>query len=113
MRRLWRDYGLSIVLAALWLVSWAVQTYSGWVEYSNEEAQRGSTAQVGQYLWIWLRATSENWQSEWLQVLTFVVLSSCLLHRGSPQSKDGDEEQREMLCAILARLDRLENKSHG
>jgi len=33
VRRLWRDYGLSITLATLFLVAWTLQTWMGWSEF--------------------------------------------------------------------------------
>lgn len=89
--KLWRDYNLSIVLAALFLVSWAVQLWAQWT--SGDDA------------WQMLAATMENWQSEFLQLLTFVVLTSFLIHRGSHESKDGQEEFQ---AEALERLERIE-----
>ena len=53
------------------------------------------------------QATFENWQSEFLQLLTFVALTSFLIHRGSPESKDGDEEMQSKLDAIQEELKQL------
>jgi hypothetical protein len=53
----------------------------------------------------------ENWQSEFLQLLTFVVLTSFLIHRGSHESKDTDEEMMAMLKSIDRRLRKLEHDS--
>ena len=41
MKRVWRDYGLSITLAVLFLVSWALQTWTGWIEFVAEQAAHG------------------------------------------------------------------------
>jgi hypothetical protein len=30
LRRLWRDYNLSLVLLACFLVSWVLQAWTGW-----------------------------------------------------------------------------------
>jgi hypothetical protein len=35
--------------------------------------------------------TLENWQSEFLQLFSFVVVSAVLIHHGSSESKDGTE----------------------
>lgn len=38
MKRIWQHYNLSIVLAALFLVSWVLQTWAGWVKFvANQE----------------------------------------------------------------------------
>jgi hypothetical protein len=104
MMRLWKNYNLSIVLALLFLLSWVAQTWSGWVLFQAEQAQHGEQAAIlGQsgYIWSWAEATFENWQSEFLQLLTFVVLTAFLIHRGSHESKDTDEE----MLAVLKRID--------
>ncbi len=106
MRRLWKNYSLSIVLIALFLLSWALQTWSGWRHFAGEQAQHGEGAHwLGRdgYIWQWAEATFENWQSEFLQLLTFVVLTAHLIHRGSHESKDSDERMQ-------AQLDRIERK---
>jgi hypothetical protein len=106
MGRVWRDYSLSLVLAALFLVSWGLQTWTGWVEFVAEQQALGQTADVfgaGGYVWSWGQATFENWQSEFLQLLAFVVLTTYLIHRGSHESKDTDE-------AMQAQLDRIERR---
>jgi len=51
----------------------------------------------------------ENWQSEFLQLLTFVVLTAVLIHRGSHESKDGDDEMR----ATLARVEHQVTELRG
>src|SRR5262245_48765337 len=94
MGRLWRDYSLSLVLAALFLVSWGFQTWTGWVEFTAEQQTHGVEPTVfgpDGYVWTWGQSTFENWQSEFLQLLAFVVLTTYLVHRGSHESKDSDE----------------------
>ena len=106
MGRVWRDYSLSLVLATLFLVAWALQTWTGWVEFVAEQQALGQAAAVfgaDGYVWGWGQATFENWQSEFLQLLTFVVLTTYLIHRGSHESKDTDE-------AMQAQLDRIERR---
>jgi hypothetical protein len=114
MKRLWENYNLSIVLATLFLAAWIVQTWTGWVKFADEQQAHGQAAQwLGSsgYIWEWASATMENWQSEFLQLLAFVVLTSFLIHRGSPESKDGDEEMKEQLTRIEQRLERIERAS--
>ena len=53
----------------------------------------------------------ENWQSEFLQLLTFVVLTSFLVHKGSHESKDGDEEIRATLERIERKLEAAQQNS--
>jgi hypothetical protein len=111
MRRIWRDYNLSIVLTALFLVCWVLQTWMGWVEFAAEQRAHGEVARwLGDsgYFWRWGEATFENWQSEFLQLTTFVVFTAFLIHRGSHESRDGDDELRGMVEEIRDRLERME-----
>lgn len=115
MRRFWKNYSLSIVLTALFLVSLAMQTWMGWRHFAAEQREHGEQAAVAGpdgYVWSWGQATFENWQSEFLQLLTFVVLTSFLVHRGSHESRDQDEHTQSSLDRIEARLLRMEKK-HG
>jgi hypothetical protein len=114
MRRLWHDYSLSITLGGLFLSAWVLQTVTGWVEFRAQQQALGATAELfggDGYVWQWARTTMENWQSEFLQLLTFVVLTSFLIHRGSHESKDGDEEFRAQLTRIEHRLASLTAES--
>jgi hypothetical protein len=111
MKKLWRDYSLSIVLFILFLGSWIGQFFFQLVEAANEAKTHGE-----EFAWsdFWPRfgqATFENWQSEFLQLLTFVVLTAYLMHRGSPESRDSDDQMQASLARIEKRLDGLEKKS--
>lgn len=113
MKKLWQNYNLSIVLALLFLVSWVIQTWTGWMEFAAEQASKGETPEMfgsSGYVWPWAKATFENWQSEFLQLLTFVVLTSFLIHRGSHESKDSDEELMERVKRIEKKLAAMDDK---
>jgi hypothetical protein len=110
MSRFWRERNLAVVLTVLFLTAWAAQAWVGWHEFEAEQLAHGETASVlGQsgYIWDFLHATMENWQSEFLQLLTFVVLTACLIYKGSPESRDSDDEMKAALERIEARLDAL------
>ena len=51
------------------------------------------------------QSTLENWQSEFLQLFSFVVLSAMLIDRGSAESKDSDDRLEGKGDHILERLD--------
>lgn len=113
VRRLWSNYSLSIVLLCLFLVSWGLQTWMGWREFAAEQQQLGAAAQwLGQdgYLWAWGAATFENWQSEFLQVFVFILLTTFLIHRKSHESPDADDATEASLRRIEARLEGLEQR---
>lgn len=113
MARIWRDYGLSITLAVLFLFSWALQTWTGWTEFVSEQAAHGQQAEPfgpDGYIWSWGQATFENWQSEFLQVFVFIVLTTFLVHRKSHESPDTDYDTEAALRRIEAKVDRLERE---
>jgi hypothetical protein len=108
LRALWRDYGLSMTLAGLFLASLALQTWMGWHEFVAEQASHGQAAEVfGEdgYLWQWGQSTFENWQSEFLQLFTFVVMTAFLVHRKSHESPDTDYQTEATLRRIEAKVD--------
>lgn len=104
------NYGLSIVLGALFLLCWGLQTYYGWLTYKSEEQQHGQVAKFwgeDSYRDQWMASTMENWQSEFLQLFSFVILTALLIHRGSHESKDSDDAQEEQLKRMEKKLDEL------
>jgi hypothetical protein len=111
VRSLWRNYGLSITLAILFLVSLVLQTWMGWADFVAEQRAHGEEATAfgdGGYFWRWGEATFENWQSEFLQLFTFVVLTAFLVHRNSHESPDTDYDTEASLRRIEAKIDALE-----
>lgn len=116
VRALLRNYSLSVTLAAFFLISWLVQSLAGWVEFASEQQSHGQQAELfgpDGYVWAWLEATFENWQSEFLQLFTFVVLTTFLIHRHSHESRDEQDEQQHLISEILDKVTRLEEQQQG
>jgi len=114
LARLWRDYGLSIALFILFALSFAGHTVAGWYQYASEQQQHEEDATVfgdSGYVWYWGEWTLQNWQSEFLELTVIVVLSSFLIHKGSAESKDSDDEIKHLLEGIEKKLDGLEGGS--
>lgn len=113
MKRLWKDYSLSIVLFLLFITAWLVQTWVGWVHYVGEQQQQhGEAAQwLGSsgYIWDWAQATFENWQSEFLQLFCMVVFTAFLIHKGSAESKDSNDRMEQALHRIERKVSELES----
>ena len=86
-----RNNGLSIVLVLLFLTFMAGQTLTGWYAFNEEQAEHGEPrVELARYLRSghFLEATAENWESEFLQMAAYVLLTVFLFHRGSAESKD-------------------------
>jgi hypothetical protein len=113
---LWKNYGLSIALFALFGFAFLLHTGTGWMQYSSEQVTHGESPTVfgdSGYVWYWAEWTLQNWQSEFLELGVIVVLSSFLIHKGSAESKDSDEEMQKLLESIEKKLDALEAGSGG
>jgi hypothetical protein len=93
MPRFWRNNGLSMVLLALFVVTLAGQSVAGHRTTTRSSASHGQpTLRYTEYLASpsFLEATMENWESEFLQMAAFVVLTAVFFQRGSAESKDPD-----------------------
>lgn len=113
MKDLWKNYSLGIVLALLFLASWFLQAITGWQEFKAEAIEHGESASVWGgtgYVWPFLQATFENWQSEFLQLLTFVVLTTYVIYRHSHESKDSQEEMQRTIDRLELKLDRMSER---
>lgn len=89
-----RDNGLTIALLALFMASLAGQAVTGWVSENDNLLDHGQEPLLFlPYLGsgAFLSALFENWESEFLQMWVFVMLTAYLFQRGSPESKDPDK----------------------
>lgn len=88
--------GLSLVLLLLFLIFIIGQAITGWHEHNEELNEYGAPAIVfGEYLTSghFLQTTFENWESEFLQMVMYVLLTIKLRQLGSSESKKLDEEE--------------------
>jgi hypothetical protein len=104
-----RDNGLTIALVALFLFSALGMIWSGHSAYNDELQHHGSPAiALLAYLMSgdFLSALFENWESEFLQMSAYVMLTAMLFQRGSAESRDPDDPDRpddELPAATLRR----------
>ena len=103
MGRILRDNGLSIVLFVLFFLSVAGQSLTGHKEYNDDQSRHGQpTIGYAQYLKTghFIEAVFENWESEFLQMAAYVVLTVFLYQKGSAESKEpGRLEEVDVLPA--------------
>lgn len=95
--RFFRNNGLTIVLMAIFLVTLAGMAISGLLAFNNEQSEHGApAAAMLEYLTsgMFLSALFENWESEFLQMAAYVVLTAYLYQRGSAESRDPDKRAR-------------------
>lgn len=96
IRRFLYENGLLLVTLALIVGAWVGQVLTGWHENNDDLTQIGLAAlSLGEYLHSGhlLEATFENWESEFLQMGVYVVLTIWLRQKGSPESKKLDEKE--------------------
>jgi hypothetical protein len=90
MRRFVRDHSLSIVALGAFLVIWlGGQAWSGHRAFNDEQRAHGEpTVGFGEYLTRadFGEATFENWESEFLQMGVYVLLTAWLVQKGSAET---------------------------
>ena len=90
MYRFLRDNSLSLALFGLFFFSLAGQYLTGWHEYNNEQIDHGQPEVTAvEYLGeghFW-EALFENWESEFLQMSAFVLLTVFLIQKGAADSR--------------------------
>lgn len=100
-----KDNSLTLVLLLLFAGSIFGQWVTGW-HVALEDAARhgGSTMSLGAYTLSpeFLSSVFENWESEFLQMSAYVVLTAMLVQRGSSESKDPDSPPRDAHLAAQA-----------
>jgi hypothetical protein len=94
-RRL-HDNGLGLVAALLFAAAMVAQAVAGRGAYNAEQRDHGQPeAGFAEYLATphFAEATFENWESEFLQMGMYVLLTAFLVQRGSAESKKPEDEQ--------------------
>ena len=93
-----RNHSLSLVFLTLFLTSLIGQAIAGHADYNNQQiAHMSETISFWRYVTSsdFGQAVMENWQSEYLQFTTFILLTVWLVQKGSPESKELDKVGRE------------------
>lgn len=96
MKHKLREYGLSITLLGLFFVIQVGLSLVGQRQYNHERADHGQpTVSYLEYVRgpAFLEATMENWESEFLQMFAYVLLTAFLFQKGSAESKDPEKQE--------------------
>ncbi|KAA1424087.1 DUF6766 family protein [Nocardioides antri] len=120
MRRFVRENSLGLAFGLLFVVALVGQALAGWQQLNDR--------QVGEHLdtlgfWEYVASAdfavdvAENWQSEFLQFLLYLLFTVWLVQRGSPESKElgkeGRESDRDQLVRSYARRNSPAWAKHG
>src|SRR5687768_11863121 len=90
MRKWLRENGLSIAMFVLFAISLIGQVFAGHRVYNTDQEEHGQqTVQLSEYLSSghFVESVFENWESEFLQMAAFVLLTAYLYQKGSAESK--------------------------
>lgn len=101
------DHLLSVILLALFFLSLIGQFYFQYRHEVDQAMAHGEPAPLigsAQFLDSFFASVFENWQSEFLQVFAFVVLTAYFIHRGSHESPDGSDEMAADIKAIKEKV---------
>lgn len=94
MRQFLRDNGLSVTLFSLFAVSLIGQALTGW-RAQLEELRMHELPEIGFLPYLasghFISAVFENWESEFLQMAVYVLLTVFLVQKGSSESKKPGE----------------------
>jgi hypothetical protein len=97
MKKFLKYNGLSVVMLLLFVLSLSAQIITGFKSHNEAiKDQHGKPFTLKEYLISghFIEATFENWESEFLQMGAFVLLSVSLYQKGSAESKDPDKEEK-------------------
>ena len=106
-RSVWREFSLSLALFLLFLGTWIGHAVAEWQTFTDEQRAHGEESQAGDFVAAFAQSTLENWQSEFLQLFAFVSLAALYIHKGSGESKDGEERLEASLRRIEEHLGTL------
>ncbi|CAA9319427.1 MAG: hypothetical protein AVDCRST_MAG48-2547 [uncultured Friedmanniella sp.] len=94
-RRVLGNNALSLAFAAFFVASLLGQGWAGWAQFNDQQQLEGlGKISLAEYLTSadFAVDVAENWQSEYLQFLVFIVLAMWLVQKGSTESKTPGEE---------------------
>ena len=106
-RSVWREFSLGLTLMILFFATWVAHLIAEWQVFTDEQRALGADPAIGDFVGEFAKSTLENWQSEFLQLFSFVVLAALYIHKGSAESKDGDENVEASLRRIEEHLGTL------
>jgi hypothetical protein len=91
MRKFIRENSLGLFFGLLFICALVGQAFAGWAAFNDEQlAENLGRISLPDYLVSasFAADVAENWQSEYLQFLLYIVATVWLLQKGSPESKE-------------------------
>src|SRR4051794_34382752 len=88
LKKFVRDNGLLLVFFGTFLVFWIGESFVGLRAYNEDQKQHGQPPTAySEYIKSphFLEHSAENWESEFLEMFSYVILTTFLFQKGSPQ----------------------------
>ena len=104
-----RDNGLTIALVAVFAACLMGMVWSGWLDQNATLVEHGQAPLSALEYFVsasFQSALFENWESEFLQMSAYVIMTAFLFQRGSSESKDPDKDNPEDAAADSKRRDK-------
>lgn len=98
MRRWAKEHGLALANGLLFVAFFVGMVLTGAQSYSSDQVEHGEQpVTLVQYLTTgdFVEATFENWESEFLQMGSYFVLTAFLFQRGSAESKPFEDAEQD------------------
>lgn len=95
-RTFWRRNSLSLVFLSFFIIAIAAQAFTGWKQYNQQLVEENAKEiSFSAYLTSghFISATFENFESEFLQMTLYVLLTISLRQIGSAESKSLDKKE--------------------
>ncbi len=99
MKTFFKNNSLSIVFFLLFLLTMCGQSITGYKQHNDELKEKGGKEISFSHYFTtghFIESTFENWESEFLQMGFFVVLTIFLYQKGSSESKDPEGGNKEL-----------------
>jgi hypothetical protein len=96
MKEKLRPHGLSLALFGFFIIFQLGLSVVGQRQHNQQQLQHAEPT-VGYFEYLasadYLEATMENWESEFLQMFAYVLLTAFLFQKGSAESKNPDQPE--------------------
>jgi hypothetical protein len=110
------DHALSVVFFGLFATTLVIAAIAGWMEFASQQQAHGDTPEVfasDGYLPFLVEQVTQNVQSEFLALAVMIALAARQIHRGSAQSRDGQDEKKRQIELTRKRVEALVARRTG
>jgi hypothetical protein len=99
--REFKKRGYLYVTIVFFAVSWLIHGVTAFNQFAEEQNQHGQSIEMNVFWNEFIRQTTENWQSEFLQLSWQIGGLMILFAVASPQDRLGDQRKEKILEKLL------------